>query len=165
ASLFFRRFKTTNRDFRPPCSFRLIRPKEVLQAKIGKTRFCFFASAPSGSSEFLIDGSRRFPLRIFLQQARSVKPSLVIPEEFAPPIGTRVFLQYFVKSGKRIGALAFLFQTQSLLKQCLVAPVNRLVLVGGELIIDFDRKLVIVWIGCAHLKENVAFATQRLAFF
>jgi hypothetical protein len=29
---------------------RLIRPKEVLQAKIGKTRFCFFASVPSRGS-------------------------------------------------------------------------------------------------------------------
>jgi hypothetical protein len=29
---------------------RLIRPKEVLQAKIGKTRFCFFASAPPRGS-------------------------------------------------------------------------------------------------------------------
>jgi hypothetical protein len=29
---------------------RLIRPKEVLQAKIGKTRFCFFAAAPSRGS-------------------------------------------------------------------------------------------------------------------
>src|ERR1700757_916156 len=99
----------------------------MLQAKIGKTRFCFFASAPSRGRQFLIDGGGRFPLRIFLQQARSVKPSLVIPEEFAPPIRTRVFLQYFVKSRKRIGALGSLLQTQSLLKQCLVAPVNRLV--------------------------------------
>src|SRR5881394_4243877 len=105
----------------------------MLQAKIGKTRFCFFASATSRSSEFLIDGSSRFPFRVFLQQPRRVKPSLIIPEQFAPPIRARVFLQYFVKRGKRRGALAFLLQTQSLLKKRLVAPVNRLALIRGEL--------------------------------
>src|SRR5882724_4769118 len=146
-------------------SLRSICPKEMLQSKIGKTGFCFFATAASGSSEFLIDGSGRFPLRIFLQQARGVKSGLVMPEEFAPPIWTPLFLQYFIKRGKRIGALAFLLQTQSLFKQCLVAPVNRLVLIGSELIIEFDRTLIIIWIGCAHLKENVGLAAQRLAFF
>src|SRR5438094_230464 len=60
----------------------------MLQSKIGKTRFCFFAPATSRSSEFLIDGSSRFPLRVFLQQPRGVKPSLVIPEQFALPIAT-----------------------------------------------------------------------------
>src|SRR5437899_12351476 len=98
----------------------------MLQPKIGKTGFCFLASAASRCSEFLIDGSGRFPLRVFLQQAPGVKPGLVIPEEFAPPIWTRVFLQYFVERGKRIGALASLLQAQSFLKHCLVAPVNRL---------------------------------------
>jgi hypothetical protein len=93
------------------CPHYLIGPKEVLQPKIGKTRFCFFASAASRCSEFLIDGGSRFPLRVFLQQAGGVKPSLVIPEEFAPPIRPRVFLQYFVKRVKRIGAVAFVLQT------------------------------------------------------
>src|SRR5438552_16090075 len=107
----------------------------MFQAKIGKTRFCFFAPAASRCSEFVIDGSSRFPLRVFLQQPCGVKSSLVIPEQFAPPIGARVLLQYFVKRGKRRGALAFFLQTQSLLKKRLVAPVNRLVLIRGELII------------------------------
>jgi hypothetical protein len=65
--LIYRRFRTKSRYFRPPCSLRSIRPEEMLQAKIGKTRFCFFAPATSRCSEFLIDRSSRFPLRIFLQ--------------------------------------------------------------------------------------------------
>jgi hypothetical protein len=48
-------------------SFGLIRPEEMLQPKIGKPPFCFFAPAASRCSEFLIDRSSRFPLRIFLQ--------------------------------------------------------------------------------------------------
>ncbi len=61
-----RRFERKSRYFRPPCSLRSIRPKEMLQAKIGKTRFCFVAPAASRRSKFLIDSSGRFPLRIFL---------------------------------------------------------------------------------------------------
>lgn len=65
--LIYLRFRTKSRYFRPPCSLRSIRPEEMLQAKIGKTRFCFFASGASRCSQFLIDRSSRFPLRIFLQ--------------------------------------------------------------------------------------------------
>src|SRR5438874_1994905 len=60
----------------------------MFQAKIGKTRFCFFAPAASRCSEFVIDGSSRFPLRVFLQQPCGVKSSLVIPEHYALPIAT-----------------------------------------------------------------------------
>ena len=42
---------------------------------------------------------------------------------------------------------------------------NRLVLIGCELIVEFDRALVVDWVGRAHLKENIALAAQRLAFF
>src|SRR5438876_10360433 len=68
-------FETKKRDFRPRCSLRLVRPEEMLQAKIGKTRFCFFAPASSCGGEFLIDSSSRFPLRIFLNQPRGYKSS------------------------------------------------------------------------------------------
>src|SRR5204862_7621244 len=97
----------------------------MLQSKIGKTRFCFFAPATSSSSEFLIDGSSRFPLRVFLQQPRGDKPSLVLPAQFAPPIPARVSLQPFVKRGKRRGSLVFLLQTYSLLKNRIVVPFNQ----------------------------------------
>jgi hypothetical protein len=39
-----------------------VRPKKMLEAKIVKTRFCFFASAASGRSELIVHSSGRFPL-------------------------------------------------------------------------------------------------------
>jgi hypothetical protein len=60
---FVRRFKTQIRHFAPPRRLSgLIRPEEMLQPKIGKPPFCFFAPAASRRSEFLIDRSSRFPL-------------------------------------------------------------------------------------------------------
>ena len=61
-ALFVRRFKTKIRHFEQLKSLRSVRPKKMFEAKIVKTRFCFFASGASGCDELIIDGSGRFPL-------------------------------------------------------------------------------------------------------
>src|SRR6266480_4132015 len=117
----------------PPASARnaLVGPEEMFEPNIVQTRFCFFASAASGRSELIIDSSRRFPLRIFLQQSTSVKSSFVIPKKLAPLVRPPFVFQNFVKRCKRAGSITFLFQAQSLFEDRLVAPVDRLLFMGG----------------------------------
>src|SRR5438034_2796821 len=128
----------------------------MIQAGLG-----FFASVAARRSQSLVNRSRRFPFRILLQESRGIKYSLVVPEEFASPIWAGFVLQDFVKRLERAGAVVFLFQTEGLFKQRLVAPVNRSVLLRRQLVINFDGLLVIC--ASAHFEKNIAFTAQRLA--
>src|SRR5690242_11810800 len=82
-----------------------VRPEKVFEANIVQTGFCFFATAPSGSHEFIIDRDGRFPLCIFFQQSRSIKSGFVIPEQLATLTGLRFVLQNFVECREGCGSI------------------------------------------------------------
>src|SRR5438552_2642734 len=125
----------------------------------------FITSTSTGGGELFVNRRSRFPFRVRLQQLARIEARLVKPEKFMWPVWAHSLIDNGVKTGECGSAISFFFQAKPLLEERLVAPMRRCIFIRCQLIVSFNRALVVLRVGRGHFEKNVALAANCFAFF